>query len=365
MDYGIFLKKLEQVLEEMKEASKKEFLLFSAAGEWLTGTTQGTALCESVRVFALSLAETQVQQGWIFLRVELHGETEYILLCGSGQEIEQSYVIGKMALCQIRNLFLSMQEPENRVNGLRQILNGEIPDEKIAEKCHQLRLNPGKYILYVIQYKQDEDSVLSETMKNLFVTGPDDFMIEMDATKTVLMKSTSDIRNENYGHYARVIVDNLQTEAMVNVWVGYSDPIMSGEKMCGAYRDACTALRVGTVFYGAENVFYYENLGIGRLIYKLPADLCEKFLQEVLGENRNIDFDEETMETISRLFDNNLNISETARQLYIHRNTLVYRLERIEKKLGLDIRTFEDAMLFKIAIMVRVHLDEIHARTPE
>ncbi|MCD7864585.1 MAG: helix-turn-helix domain-containing protein [Clostridiales bacterium] len=359
MEYMISMKKLDRILGEMKEASKKDFLLFSADGELLSGTADGQQFCEPARLFTVSLAETQVQQGWIFFRVELHGETEYILLCSTASEIDQSYVIGRMALCQIRNLFLSMQEPESKVNGLRQILNGEIPEDKISEKCHQLRLKSGKYILYVIQYKNVADSVLSETMKNLFVNSRSDYMVEMDDTKTVLIKETSDISSGNYEQYARVIVDNLQTEAMVNVWVGYGDPVTSYEKMYRAYRNACTALKVGVVFYGAENVFYYQKLGIGRLIYKLPADLCEMFLEEVLGDNRDIDFDEETMATINKLFDNNLNISETARQLYIHRNTLVYRLERIEKKLGLDIRSFEDAMLFKIAMMVREHLNEI------
>ena len=156
-----------------------------------------------------------------------------------------------------------------------------------------------------------------------------------------------------------MIVDNLQTEAMINVWVGYGGVVESFEKMNEAYVNACTALKIGMVFYGAEKVFCYAHLGIARLIYTLPAGLCEIFLKEVLGENMDIDFDEEILTTINRLFDNNLNISETARQLYIHRNTLVYRLERIEKKLGLDIRSFEDAMIFKIAMMVRTHLNEL------
>lgn len=336
-----------------------EYLLFSADGEFLSGTVAGEELEESVKVFAASLAETQVQQSWIFFRVELNGETEYVLLCGRGTDTDQSYVIGKMALCQIRNLFLAMREPESRQSGLRQIINGEIPDEKMAERCHQLHLKPGKFLLYVIQYQIGENSILMETLKNLFVNSGSDFMLEMDDTRTVLVKSVSDIPNEDYELYARMIVDNIQTEAMVNAWVGYGDPVVSYEKMNRAYQNACAALKIGVVFDAAKKVFYYQRLGIGRLIHQLPENLCEMFLEEVLGENRDIDFDEETMTTINRLFDNNLNISETARQLYIHRNTLVYRLERIEKKLGLDIRSFEDAMLFKIAMMVRVHLNDL------
>ena len=111
--------------------------------------------------------------------------------------------------------------------------------------------------------------------------------------------------------------------------------------------------------YDEERVFYYRHLGLGRIIQQLSPELCDLFLEEVLGEHAEVELDEETLATINHLFDNNLNISETARQLFIHRNTLVYRLERIEKKLGLDIRTFEDAMLFKIAMMVRTHRNAI------
>lgn len=117
------------------------------------------------------------------------------------------------------------------------------------------------------------------------------------------------------------------------------------------------ALEVGSIFYAEDHTVSYSNLGIGRLIYQLPASLCEMFLKEVFGEKVPDIFDEETTVTINKFFENNLNISETARQLYVHRNTLVYRLERIEKVLGLDIRTFEDAMLFKIALMVISHMN--------
>ncbi|MCD8366057.1 MAG: helix-turn-helix domain-containing protein [Clostridiales bacterium] len=360
MDCMVSTKKLDRVLAEMKEASKREYLLFSVEGELISGTAAADGLADSIEQFACSLAETQVQQGWIYFRVELQEETEYVLLCSRGAETDQSYVIGKMALCHIRDLMLSTQEPENRIHVLRQIINGEIPQEKAAEKCHQLQLKPDKYVLYVVRYKNEADATTLETMKNLFVNSYHDFMVEMDGTRTVLIKNAADIPGDDYEKYAHMIVDNMQSEAMINVWVGYGDPVETFEGMHRAYKNACTALNIGIVYYGTEQVFYYKRLGIGRLIYKLPADQCEMFLKEVLGENMDIDFDDETLATINKLFDNNLNISETARQLYIHRNTLVYRLERIEKKLGLDIRTFEDAMLFKIAMMVRVHLDELN-----
>ena len=354
--------KLNQILEELKEISRMDFMIFSAGGELVAGTVQ-EEFGELAVQFVQSMAETQVARGWIYFRVELGAKTEYVLLCNRNAETESAYMIGRMALCQIQHLFLAVRDPENKKNVLRQILNGELSGEKLAEKCHQVQLRPEKYMIYVIQYKTDQDSVLVETVKNLFISGSADYVIEMDGTRTVLLKHTGDIPDEDYAQYARMIVDNLQTEAMVNVWVGYGEPIDLYEKMNESYTNACTALKIGMVFYGAEKVFCYSRLGIARLIYKLPADLCEIFLREVLGENMAVDFDDEMLTTINQLFEHNLNISETARHLFIHRNTLVYRLERIEKRLGLDIRSFEDAMIFKIAMMVRIHLNELQKET--
>ncbi|MCD8299623.1 MAG: helix-turn-helix domain-containing protein [Clostridiales bacterium] len=354
------LKKLEQILEEMKEISHRSFLLFAPNGDFIIGTDTAPDCADMVKNFVFSLADTQMMPDWIYFRVELHDETEYVMLVSRGSDTDQSYLVGRMALCHVRSFFISMEEPENQVNGLRLIINGEITGERIGEKTHQLRLLPGKYLLFVIQYKENRDSILVEALKSFFVSGSGDYVVEMDGRRTVLLKEFDEIPDEDYRAFANVIVDNMATEVMARVCVGYGGPIESFDELNKAYMNACTALKVGTVFYSEESVFDYQKLGIGRLIYKLPADLCEMFLDEILGENKEIDLDDETMTTIRKLFDNNLNISETARQLYIHRNTLVYRLERIEKRLGLDIRTFEDAMLFKIAMMVRVHLNELN-----
>jgi len=144
---------------------------------------------------------------------------------------------------------------------------------------------------------------------------------------------------------------------MIKVRVGYSNLNDALIKIADSFQEAKLALEVGRVFYAEKEVISYEKLGIGRLIYQLPMSLCEMFIREVFGENvPEILDDEEAMSTIAKFFENNLNISETARQLYVHRNTLVYRLERIEKAIGLDIRTFDDAMTFKIATMVLAHI---------
>lgn len=363
MEQHLSKKRIIQVLKEMKEASRAEFLLFSEKGKNIAGTTDFVSeeVLRAVRDFAGSCVESQVVQNWIFLRVEIEKQLEYILLCTT-DGTENAYVVARMAVCQIRNLCISLREPMDKANFLRQILAGDIPPERIEEKNRKIHLRQSRYMIYVIRFLKDKDTIILEMLKNLFVSGQMDYLLDMDDTTAVLVKNVRGIEDGDYARYAHAIVDNTQSEAMTNVWVGYGDVVESFTRMASAYRNACTALKIGKIFYAEENVFCYSRLGIGRLIYQLPLDLCEMFLQEVLGENADASFDEETLTTINQLFDHNLNISETARQLYIHRNTLVYRLERIEKKLGLDIRSFEDAMLFKIAMMVRTHVNEIRRK---
>ena len=360
MEAHISGKKLMQALREMQEISRMEFVLYSKKGKLLasTCTEPEQKIQEFVVQFGKSMAESQTIQDWIFLKIEVNDRTELILLVNRNGSNDSPYVIGRMASCQIRNLYLAAREPASESNFLRRLMQGEYSEQQIREMMHEVRLKNASYMLYVIQFSGEQDQVVLETLKNLFAVYSVDYLVEMDDMHMVLVKNSLGIDTE-YDIYAHRIIDNLQSEAMVNAWVGYTDPAADLTELHECYRQACTALQVGTVFYEEERVFYYRHLGLGRLIQQLPKDLCDLFLEEVLGEQADLDLDEETLATIKHLFDNNLNISETARQLYIHRNTLVYRLERIEKKLGLDIRTFEDAMLFKIAMMVRTHRNAI------
>ena len=157
---------------------------------------------------------------------------------------------------------------------------------------------------------------------------------------------------EELDHVAKTLVDMLNVEAMSQVRVSYGNIIHEIKDVSRSYKEAKMALEVGKIFYADKIIVPYNNLGIGRLIYQLPIPLCQMFMKEVFGEQLPDTFDEETLTTINKFFENNLNVSETSRQLYVHRNTLVYRLEKLQKSTGLDIRVFDDALTFKIAMMV-------------
>ena len=206
-------------------------------------------------------------------------------------------------------------------------------------------------------------SVLQEKINKFDTTFNIYKTTEHEPSNVVLVKDVEDIDQaklqEKLSSIAGSLVDNLLAEAMIKVRVGYGNPTDVLPKIAESYQEAKMALEVGRLFYVEKEIMAYDRLGIGRLIYQLPMSLCEMFIREVFGDEvPQILDDEEAMSTISKFFENNLNISETARQLYVHRNTLVYRLERIEKAIGLDIRTFDDAMIFKIATMVLAHIKD-------
>jgi carbohydrate diacid regulator len=162
---------------------------------------------------------------------------------------------------------------------------------------------------------------------------------------------------------ADTIVAMMNAEAMMNVKVAFGTVVQELKDVSKSYKEAKMALDVGKIFYAEKNVIAYSSLGIGRLIYQLPVNLCRIFIDEIFGDISLIDFDEETLTTINKFFENNLNVSETSRQLFVHRNTLVYRIEKIQKSTGLDLRNFDDALTFKIALMVANYMKYLDSLT--
>lgn len=349
--------KLQVTLEEIKEISRIELALYSDKGKLLASTYEEESdLEEAIRLFADSMAESQMLSGCHFFKVLIENELEYILLAKATSE--EAYMIGRLAVCQIRNMVSAYREQYDRNSFMQNVVLGNMLVVDMYNKAKKLHIETAQRVVFVIEVSGKKDSIVMETVKNLFVSTTRDFVTEVDEKSVILVKDVRDMKEEEeLLELAKMLVDNLHTEAMVKVRVGFGNRVDMLQDITRSYQEAKMALEVGSIFYAENDTVSYSKLGIGRLIYQLPTSLCEMFLKEVFGEKVPDGFDEETTVTIQKFFENNLNISETARQLYVHRNTLVYRLERIEKMLGLDIRTFEDAMLFKIALMVISHMN--------
>ena len=263
-----------------------------------------------------------------------------------------------VSVTQIRCLCTAYKEKYNKTDFLQSLMLSGVPSYDIAERASRLHIAPDeKRVLFLLEARALDDAVTA-ILKNLFPSQTRTYLVPMnETTMAVLRPVKAGETPDSMRKIARTIVDTLNMEALTHVQLSYSSVIETLADLSGAFRETTLALKVGKLFYSEQTIFPYNELGIGRLIYQLPVTLCENFLREIFGDDIPHSIDEDTASTVNKFFQNNLNIAETSRQLHMHRNTLIYRLEQVEKHTGLDLRTFEDAMTFKIAIMVMNYLN--------
>ena len=267
---------------------------------------------------------------------------------------EDVYMIGKIASFQIQNLLVAYKERYDKDNFIKNLLLDNLLLVDIYNRAKKLHIDTEvRRVVFLIETKNEKDMNALETVRGLFASKTKDFITAVDEKNIILVKELK--QSESYDDLsktAKVIVDMLNTEAMTKVHVAYGTIVNEIKDVSRSYKEAKMALDVGKIFYSGRNVVAYNNLGIGRLIYQLPMPLCKMFIREIFDGKSPDSFDDETLTTINKFFENSLNVSETSRQLYIHRNTLVYRLDKLQKSTNLDLRVFEDAITFKIALMV-------------
>lgn len=263
-----------------------------------------------------------------------------------------------LALTQIRCLCTAYKEKYSKNHFLQSLMTSEVPTYDVTERALRMHIDPEEHrVLFLVETKTPLDETVMEVLKNLFPAQRKVFLIPVTECILAILRPIKPTESkEEIPQIAHTIVGTLNTEALMKAQVAYSDILNHLLELPGAFKDVSLALQVGKLFYSEQTVFPHNRLGIGRLIYQLPASVCEGFLKEIFGNDIPNSIDEEAAATVDRFLQNNLNIAETARQLHMHRNTLIYRLEQVEKRTGLDLRKFEDAMTFKIATMVMNYL---------
>ncbi len=344
---------LQSTIEGLKAITRTDICVMDTEGKPLCSTMSNVEEYESaVQAFVESPADSQVMQGYQFFKVFDEQQLEYVILAkGDNEDV---YMIGKVASFQIQNLLVAYKERYDKDNFIKNLLLDNLLLVDIYNRAKKLHVDTDvKRVVFLIETKTEKDSNALETVRSLFAGKTKDFITAVDEKNIILVKEVKE--GETYNDLekiAKVIVDMLNTEAMTSVHVSYGTIINEIKDVSRSYKEAKMALDVGKIFYSDRNIVAYSNLGIGRLIYQLPMPLCKMFIREIFANKSPDDFDEETLVTINKFFENSLNVSETSRQLYIHRNTLVYRLDKLQKSTGLDLRVFEDAITFKIALMV-------------
>lgn len=295
--------------------------------------------------------------GYTFLGFPVYFKPEYIVFVEGEDELAKRYV-------QIISISISsMKQMDNnkydKSNFLKNVILDNILPGEILVKAKDLHLSYDTHRVVMLVRSHDlTDSSVYEIVQSIFPEKNRDFVISIDEYNTVLIAEVNpDTPTDALEKTARTIIDTIAAEAMTKVMVGIGSVVHTVKDLSKAYKDARVALEVRKVFDSERDIINYNCLGIGRLIYQLPTTLCELFLTEVFQKESLDILDSETIYTIQKFFENNLNVSETSRQLYVHRNTLVYRLDKVQKLTGLDLRQFEHAIVFKIAMMVKRYLD--------
>ena len=344
---------LQDTIEGIKSITRIDLCVMDTEGKILASTLRDADEYEkAVLAFVESPAESQVLQGYQFFKVFDENQLEYVIVAKG--ETDDVYMIGKIAAFQVKNLLIAYKERFDKDNFIKNLLLDNLLLVDIYNRAKKLHIDTDvRRIVFIIETKNEKDNNALETVRNIFSAKSKDFITAVDEKNIILVKEVK--ANETYDDLnktAKVIVDMLNTEAMSTVHVAYGTIVNEIKEVSRSYKEAKMALDVGKIFYGNRNIIAYSNLGIGRLIYQLPIPLCKMFIKEIFDGKSPDEFDEETLGTINKFFENSLNVSETSRQLYIHRNTLVYRLDKLQKSTGLDLRVFEDAITFKIALMV-------------
>ncbi len=294
--------------------------------------------------------------GFTYKKIETFNKNEYAVFCEGEDDVASN-------ACSFLGIhFLTIKQYYDEKYDCNSFMKNIIVDNilpgDVLYRTRELHLAAeANRAVYLVRNLKNTENAAMEVLKNLFPDRNRDFVIRIDDYDSVVIKEfKSEASKEDLLKVAQNIVDTLSSEEMISVAVGISTMVGTIQELAQAYREARIALEVGKVFDTEKSIISYDNLGIGRLIYQLPTTLCELFLKEVFKKESINVLDQETIGTIQKFFENNLNVSETSRKLFVHRNTLVYRLDKIKKLTGLDLREFDDAIIFKVAMMVNKYL---------
>lgn len=356
---------LQKMITDMNRIIKEDCSVWSVEGKCLATTTQEVdGVAEDVNSLLQVSEDTSVQvtdQTACFV-IRYEGEPMYIFAIHS--LIDNITIMGELCVNQFENVMHLYEKNVDSNRFFQQLILDNLLLVDVQRQAKKMKIDVNaRRMVFVIEQKKKNDSLLLETMKGIYATGTKDVVTSVDEEHIILVKTLSKTDTyEDINKMAKTLVDTLSMEAMEKVRVAYGSITEELKEVSKCYKEASMALDVGRIFYAHKDVLAYNELGIGRLIHQLPYSLCEMFLQEVFRGNALEQFDKETLATVNAFFENDLNISETARKMYLHRNTLGYRLDKIQKTTGLDVKKFEDALTFKIALMVSDHMNFIKSQ---
>jgi carbohydrate diacid regulator len=344
---------LQNTIDGIKKITNKDFVVYSVDGRVLAATCEHNAVTsqEIVEFAGKTDSSEEIASGYLF-KVYDELQVGYVIL--TLDTSANGMISGRLCAFQIQTLLVAYRERYDKDSFIKNLLLDNLLLVDIYNRAKKLHISTeARRVVFILETSEAKDYSTLESVKSIFAGKAGDFITAVDEKSIIVIKELE----ENDGpkeleQIANSILNALDRAPDDDMHVAYGTIIEELREVSRSYKEARMALDVGKIFFGDQDVIAYSSLGIGRLIYQLPIPLCKMFIKEIFGNKSPDDFDEETIVTINKFFENSLNVSETSRQLYIHRNTLVYRLDKLQKTTNLDLRVFEDAITFKIALMV-------------
>lgn len=360
-DFIMLSEVFQPVLDQMRGVCKKPMgvinstsVLVSYVGEPI-GDDEAFSMISS----AQANGRPYISNGYSCVAIGTKNIMDFVVYV-QGTEPEDQKLCSLLSI-SISNLQIHCADRYDKISYLKSVLQGNVLPGDIYLRSGELQIEANiPRLVYIVQIPGNETGVV-QLLQNMFPD--DDFVINIDNKNIVLIKTLEFGYTKAFiNSTAKSIVEMINSELMLKVFVGIGTPVDSINDIARSFSEARLAIEIGCVFENDKYILSYEELGIGRLIYQLPSKLCELFLDEIFKKNGLEVLDDETLLTIDKFFENNLNVSETSRQLFVHRNTLVYRLDKILRLTGLDLRKFDDAVVFKVAVLVGKYLSSNPAK---
>ncbi|MCR4891551.1 MAG: helix-turn-helix domain-containing protein, partial [Lachnospiraceae bacterium] len=341
-------------VDGLKNIARIDLCVIDTDGKTLATTFQDfSASKDDVLAFTQSPADSQEIRGHQYFKIyDDDGQLSFVLIAfGTSDDV---YMVGKIAAFQIQNLLVAYKERFDKDNFIKNLLLDNLLLVDIFNRAKKLHIETDeKRVVIIVETDSDSNTSVLEGIRSFSAIRAQDFVTAVDEKNVIIVKDlTEDDSPEIIEQNAQRLLDVLRSDGRQRIRISYGTTVNEIKDVSRSYKEAKMALDVGKIFFEERDIIAYSSLGIGRLIYQLPIPLCKMFIGEIFSGESPDKFDEETITTINKFFENSLNVSETSRQLYIHRNTLVYRLDKLQKVTGLDLRVFEDAITFKIALMV-------------
>ena len=345
----------QPVLDQMRSVTHKSMGIINNTSVLISYVGEPANEDDTFSMISSSAANGRIYiaNGYSCVAIGTKNIMEFVVYV-KGTDLEDQKICTLISI-SISSLLQHCADRYDKTSYLKNVLLGNVLPGDINLRSGELQLDlDTPRVVYIVQIPGNETGVI-QLLQNMFPEN--DFIINIDNKNIVVIKTLPSIDSFDFiNSTAKSIVDTINSELLLTIFVGIGTPVKSINDIAHAYSEARLAIEIGRVFESEKYILSYGELGIGRLIYQLPSKLCELFLDEIFQKEGFEALDEETLLTIDKFFENSLNISETSRQLFVHRNTLVYRLDKIERLTGLDLRKFDDAVVFKIAALVRKYL---------